>query len=708
MRLLECYIEAFGKLRDFKYTFSEGLNVITEDNGFGKTTLTAFIKAMFYGLDDNRKQKIEENDRRHYAPWGGGKFGGWLSFKVGALSYRIERTFGTKASLDTYALYDLESGNICHMYGENIGESLFGIDADGFERTLFLSERRLSVQNDNKSVSAKLSDLVGYEWDVGALDTALRELEERRKYYYKRGGSGKISEIRDEIAEIENEIIRVRQIIDALPEKEAMLSELHTELLRLEDTRKEIITRSATINIQKQYLRIKAELSELQGRREEELGFFCEAVPTNAELTSVEGLINESCVLLGRIKAKEESIPKNYDGKELDKLNSYIDYINKNGTKTKHKVPPVLLFMLSVVMAGVGAVLAGTGGLAVGITLIFLSTIPLAVGVAIAASPRGELRGMLLEIKNYLDTQGRGYATRESFLTELIDIRARCEASLSQIEAEGQELATLKERLSEINTRIDEFLSRFNTVTDDPIGEIRRRLIELEVGENAIRRKSAELDAFVNENGIDTASAADEAADGELYSIDPAELEEKIKALRAKITILEGEYRTSADAAGAIDELNERLAEAKDRLADANDRYNTIIAVSEQLIKAKDSLTSKYLGKTRERFNEYIALMTKESPELFTISVDFGVKRIDGATTHTEAEYSLGTREAYVVAARLALIDSLYEGEVPFILLDDPFCHLDDKKCALALKVVKRLSLSRQIIYLTCSKSRAV
>ena len=35
------------------------------------------------------------------------------------------------------------------------------IDADGFERTVFLSERNLSVKNENKTVSAKLSNLVG-------------------------------------------------------------------------------------------------------------------------------------------------------------------------------------------------------------------------------------------------------------------------------------------------------------------------------------------------------------------------------------------------------------------------------------------------------------------------------------------------------------------------------------------------------------------
>ena len=47
MKFIECYIENFGKLSQFKLDFTEGLNVILRDNGFGKTTFAAFLQAMF-------------------------------------------------------------------------------------------------------------------------------------------------------------------------------------------------------------------------------------------------------------------------------------------------------------------------------------------------------------------------------------------------------------------------------------------------------------------------------------------------------------------------------------------------------------------------------------------------------------------------------------------------------------------------------------
>ena len=60
------------------------------------------------------------------------------------------------------------------------------------------------------------------------------------------------------------------------------------------------------------------------------------------------------------------------------------------------------------------------------------------------------------------------------------------------------------------------------------------------------------------------------------------------------------------------------------------------------------------------------------------------------------------------MAARLGLVDALYERERPFILLDDPFTAFDDGKTEAALKLLKELSRDRQIIYFTCAKSRSI
>jgi uncharacterized protein YhaN len=101
MLIKELYIENFGKLSSYKKSLSNGLTAFTEDNGFGKTTLSVFIKSMLYGFDETKKASLSENDRKKYTPWQGGAFGGWMVFEYEGKTYRIERSFGAKASEDT-------------------------------------------------------------------------------------------------------------------------------------------------------------------------------------------------------------------------------------------------------------------------------------------------------------------------------------------------------------------------------------------------------------------------------------------------------------------------------------------------------------------------------------------------------------------------------------------------------------------------------
>ena len=96
MKIIECQIDNFGKLSDIKFKFNEGWNIICQDNGFGKSTLAAFIRVMFYGFHNETKRNDIDNERLRYAPWNGGVYGGSISFTVGEKAYKAVRRFGTK------------------------------------------------------------------------------------------------------------------------------------------------------------------------------------------------------------------------------------------------------------------------------------------------------------------------------------------------------------------------------------------------------------------------------------------------------------------------------------------------------------------------------------------------------------------------------------------------------------------------------------
>ena len=100
MQIKKIHISNFGKLHEMQMDFSEGLNVINGENGWGKSTLAAFLKAMLYGMDVTTKRSLLENERRRYKPWQGGAYGGSMEFEANGKSYRMERFFGTKERED--------------------------------------------------------------------------------------------------------------------------------------------------------------------------------------------------------------------------------------------------------------------------------------------------------------------------------------------------------------------------------------------------------------------------------------------------------------------------------------------------------------------------------------------------------------------------------------------------------------------------------
>ena len=80
MKLLKAYIENFGKISKTEYDFNSGLTTFCYENGYGKTTLATFIRAMFYSLP-KVTTKSNFNDREHFYPFNGGKFGGNLTYE---------------------------------------------------------------------------------------------------------------------------------------------------------------------------------------------------------------------------------------------------------------------------------------------------------------------------------------------------------------------------------------------------------------------------------------------------------------------------------------------------------------------------------------------------------------------------------------------------------------------------------------------------
>lgn len=263
MQIKKIHISNFGKLHEMQMDFSEGLNVINGENGWGKSTLAAFLKAMLYGMDVTTKRSLLENERRRYKPWQGGAYGGGMEFEANGKSYRMERFFGTKEREDKFALYDLATGLPSTDYSEHLGDELFHIDRAAWERTCYLGQLNLGVAV-NDSLNARLTHVEEESGDMQNYEQAVRLLEERMKYFRKTGNRGQIAKLRDDQRAVrEDQMILMNRMKELENERTAHIEQkrqeqfAHEKTEQLEKTGRKLQERNIQKNEQEQYLQLK-------------------------------------------------------------------------------------------------------------------------------------------------------------------------------------------------------------------------------------------------------------------------------------------------------------------------------------------------------------------------------------------------------------------------------------------------------------------
>ncbi len=225
MRLIECHIENFGKLSDYSVSFEKGCHVIRENNGWGKSTLAAFIKAMLYGFEGETKRDAYENERKRYTPWQGGVYGGQLTFETEGKAYTVFRVFGTKGKDDQFELREAATNLVSGQYPPQLGESLFQIDGASFARTVFLSQNDCETSV-SAGIAAKIGDLAESADDMKQFERADKSLQELLNELTPYRKTGSLSRLSQKIRESEEEVRRREDIERNIEKKKAGRGEL--------------------------------------------------------------------------------------------------------------------------------------------------------------------------------------------------------------------------------------------------------------------------------------------------------------------------------------------------------------------------------------------------------------------------------------------------------------------------------------------------
>lgn len=275
MKLISCYIENFGRISKYSYEFTDGLNIIEEENGWGKTTFAAFVKAMLFGLEYTTARK-NLVDRNRYMPWQGGKFGGNLIFEVNGIKYRVERSFGKKESDDTFDLYDVATNTLSTNYSSALGTEIWNVDRDSYEKSAFITLKDMELLND--IISGKLGNIDEQEADMDASGKAIEILAEEMKAIKSiRKTNGKINKVKSENQSLKDELERSEASLRMVEQYEEWLKVERENIANLNRQQLEIDQEQAKIlqyQKKKQLLILEKERNVAKNEFADEKQFF--------------------------------------------------------------------------------------------------------------------------------------------------------------------------------------------------------------------------------------------------------------------------------------------------------------------------------------------------------------------------------------------------------------------------------------------------
>ena len=697
-----CHIAQFGKWKDADFSFSPGKNSFLWDNGYGKTSFIYFFKLMFYGVSGDRKQDLEENERKHYMPFQGASFGGRIIFRIGEKRYRLERSFGLKKSEDSFRLFDEDSGKESKDYSENIGEELFSLDAESFQRVCMISHEDLHFSM-NSRMHAKLGNVAEDQEDMKKFQQVQTILKDGINALSPNRRTGNIFKLKMQEEELssglygkealENAVLSIEKEVLSLTEKEARRKE---EGKALEAELSQRISEKDSLGKWMSYAQKKEEWEKAEYRYENALKWYYqdrfseipeekkaflwkeEMQSLQEQIHSIKKEIEKVSEVSGEnvdvevekeggivLPLEEASVPGASRAKKDTSKNETFGNVTKE--MGQYGTSPVVLFAL-----------AGLGLLFV---LLFF----------------GKLFGMPLGLPSAL------FLLLGILSLSLCFFLWRSGEQKKRTWKEKQEEEEARQRKQQAIrfASLEELLSRFHKLED---------MQDLEM--EAAGRKEEFL-RFVEEEGGEQAFSLLEEKQKE-WEEGPSleESRRKLEAFRKEEEERREEIRKKrAEREAKVRDLEfleeqERLLEQKKEEREALEkRYNLLQKTKAYLEMAKERFALQYKAPILEAFQKYFQSICTE-PLQFQMSEDLELSFVDRGLSREQGYLSEGLQDLCRFCQKLAIFDAMFREEKAFLLLDDPFSHLDEKNGARARALLEELAKSRQIFYFTCSEER--
>lgn len=736
MKLISCHIENFGCLQNFDYFFSDGVNIICRENGWGKSTFAAFLLAMFYGLPSRGKKRqavftgnrmSRQDVRSTYRPWQGGVFGGSLIFEAGGRTYEMTRVFGNRESEDDFDLRDPDTNLPCFDYTKNIGKELFALDRESFLRTVFISQQDCGTEPTD-DVNALITDLAENAGDMESYEEAQKRLKDAANRLTPKRGTGRLYRTQERIRQLERDTAGSNDLEDNIVLCSREQNELAQRIKTLEAERTLLEKKTAeaekrekenagagqeeSIPVKKQlWQQLQRTYERRQKSMENASSFFPGRVPTRAEAEEFLKNCREMERMEERMQAEmlteEEQERLTVLEEQFAQGSDYVITGKTSRTGRDREVPdskrgeasgagifPSHAGIMLILAAAVLVLLAyGTGSVkGAAVPVMTIAAILLAAaGGGIAAAVFLNRTAENVDRQAIADFSDTDYLREE----DPHDEKARVYAEYKYLEGKEQKVEKTHADWAEARKPILRFLRELGF---DPSEDLHAQLTSIrdaaddcEDARILLRESREEVRLFEEELRRCGLTPEKMQQAGLKSSKSPDSSQQKVQSaaeLRARRDEIREDilqcHSQELDIERRMEELiRERddrdmmLDELKELRAQQEKDlagYRQVTMASDLLQRAKESLTARYADPIRISFCNYWEMITGSSAAGIYVDANSNVTIEEKGRQRDSASFSTGWRDLAGICLRTALADAMYPPDGR----ERPFLVLDD------------------------------
>ncbi len=693
----------FGKLDNRTLELSEGLNIVSGENEAGKSTWSAFIRAMFYGISTREKARAGYlPDKEKYRPWDGSPMYGRMELCRGGNELEIERTSSRGGVFSKETARNITTGETVET-----GEALVGAARGVYERSAFIGQLKLNVDRDADTEKRILALASGGDEEISATEVKAR-LEKKQR-----------------------EIRSVRSL-GALPETEAEKETVVRELSYIEETESEILLEEESLeNWQKDLVKVLRSISivecEEREKREEHISRArvdlenaenavkdLVGYPARDVLNKLSDMRDEWQTLsLSCERLENELSGANLESERVCEQIKASPFGGASADAAKQQATEDKESLSQRVKRSSFAIILALFGIAL---LPFVKFIPVAIIVVgilwfiLSGKKEKKTRTASLAEK-YGKADGVQIDTALQEYLQLLSQAEQISERTESIKLSSEKAKTARDmRLSDILKIFTEYGIETEDVSEGARA-LRDKVNKLEESERELENAKIRVEAL--------SSTAEVPLEKIQYTSEeiPTETTEELKAresaLRAQIKGCELKLAALRERISGVNkqDLKKRLLQLSQREEELLRRYDAYTLAIKTVSEADAELKARFSPELEARAAEIFHILTGGSFEAVRIrnnDFEMEVARGQASEPHNELTLSQGTLDELYFSLRLALCEMILSGDdAPPMVLDDALVNFDDVRMKRALELLKELSKTRQIILFSCHKREA-